>query len=78
MLHLRHPIVHYSILSQVAYFKNGTIGQDNRKHALTALFPKLTLLTATSDPCRDQKEFFAVEVSRWGFCCSVSRALSHV
>jgi hypothetical protein len=50
-------------MSEVAYFKNGTVGQDNRKHALATLFPNLTLLTTASDPCRDQKEFFTVEVT---------------
>ena len=63
--------MHLSLLSQVAYFKNGTVGQDNRKHALSVLFPKLAVITDSSDPCREQKEFFAVDVRlnyRWFFC----------
>lgn len=74
LVYLRHNIVHLSLLSQVAYFKSGSIGQENRKHALSLLFPKLALIANSSDPCREQKEFFTVDVRlnhRWFFCCCV-------
>ena len=65
----RHNAVHFSLLSQVAYFKNGSHEPDSRKQALRVLFPELTLVEDPAHPCRDQKEFFAVDVSACSLGC---------